>query len=157
MPTGFNYASADQGNRKPVSTWNNLGVRLMDGRPIPDFGPAAIIAPAGARGPTFVVFQNFHVIKKYNNATSYAMGVGTLGDRIAGGGGFQAPWPRDERELSRTEKIEMQQRLIARGYDTGATDGVIGPNTTQAIRGFQVSQGMTPDGYATTALLLKLR
>ena len=51
----------------------------------------------------------------------------------------------------------MQQRLIARGYDTGATDGVIGPNTTQAIRGFQVSQGMTPDGYATTALLLKLR
>ncbi len=157
MPTGFNYASADQGNRKPVSTWNNLGVRLMDGRPIPDFGPAAIIAPAGARGPTFVVFQNFHVIKKYNNATSYAMGVGTLGDRIAGGGGFQAPWPRDERELSRTEKIEMQERLIARGYDTGATDGVIGPNTTQAIRGFQVSQGMTPDGYATTALLLKLR
>lgn len=157
MPAGFSYASADQGNRKPVSHWNGLGVTTMDGRPIPDYGPAAIIAPAGARGPTFAVFQNFYVIKKYNNATSYAMGVGTLADRIGGGGGFVSPWPRDERELSRTEKIELQERLIAKGYDTGATDGVIGPNTIQAIRGFQSAQGMTPDGYASSALLLKLR
>ena len=48
--------------------------------------PAAIIAPAGARGPAFAVYDNFFVIKNYNNATSYAMGVGHLGDRIMGGG-----------------------------------------------------------------------
>ena len=53
--------------------------------------PAAIIAPAGARGPAFAVYQNFFVIKKYNNATSYAMGVGHLGDRIMGGGPSPAP------------------------------------------------------------------
>ncbi len=157
MPPGFSFAAADQGNRKPVSYWNNLGVTLMDGRPIPNHGSAAIIAPAGVRGPTFVVFQNFYVIKRYNNATAYAMGVGHLGDRIRGGGDFIAPWPRDERELSRSEKIELQERLTARGYDTGATDGVIGPNTIEAIRGFQLSQGMTPDGYASSALLQKLR
>ena len=67
--------------------WRARGVTLgSTARPLPDHGPAAIIAPAGARGPAFAVYENFFVIKKYNNATSYAMGVGHLGDRIAGGG-----------------------------------------------------------------------
>ena len=82
-------------------------------RPLPDHGPAAILAPAGARGPAFAVYENFFVIKTYNNATSYAMGVGHLGDRIAGGGSIAGAWPRHERELSRTEKIELQRRLVA--------------------------------------------
>lgn len=157
MPPGFNYALADQGNRKPVSYWRDKGVTLIDGRPLPDHGTAAILAPAGARGPTFAVYQNFYVIKKYNNATSYAMGVGHLADKIAGGGDFHAAWPRDERELSRAEKIELQERLIAAGHDTGSTDGVIGPDTINAIRSFQTSKGLTPDGYASDGLLQKLR
>jgi membrane-bound lytic murein transglycosylase B len=157
LPQGFNYGSADQSNVRPVSDWRSRGVTLVSGAPLPDHGSAAIIAPAGARGPAFAVFHNFFVIKKYNNATSYAMGVGHLGDRIMGGGPFLAGWPRGERELSRTEKIELQERLIARGHDTGATDGVIGPNTIIAIRSFQTSQGLTPDGFATAQLLQALR
>ena len=144
LPEGFNYGSADQSNIRPVSDWRARGVTLMDGAPLPDHGSAAIIAPAGARGPGFAVYHNFFVIKKYNNATSYAMGVGHLGDRIMGGGPFQAGWPRGERELSRTEKIELQERLIARGHATGATDGVIGPDTIAAIRAFQSQQAHDP-------------
>ena len=116
-----------------------------------------MIAPAGATGPAFAVYDNFFVIKKYNNATSYAMGVGHLGDRIAGGGPFRADWPRGERALSRSEKIEMQERLTALGYDTGKTDGIIGPDTESAIRSFQAAQGLTPDGFATASLLARLR
>ena len=86
LPAGFNYGSADQSNRRPVADWSARGVTRLDGRPLPDHGPAAILAPAGARGPAFAVYQNFFVIKTYNNATSYAMGVGHLGDRIGGGG-----------------------------------------------------------------------
>jgi membrane-bound lytic murein transglycosylase B len=157
LPAGFNYGSADQSNRRPVADWRARGVTRIDGSPLPDHGTAAIVAPAGARGPAFAVYQNFYVIKRYNNATSYAIGVGHLGDRIMGEGGFAASWPRGERELSRTEKIELQKRLIAQGHDTGATDGVIGPNTVAAIRTFQVSQGLEPDGFATTALLARLR
>jgi membrane-bound lytic murein transglycosylase B len=157
LPAGFNYGSADQSNRRPVADWRARGVTRIDGSPLPDHGTAAIVAPAGARGPAFAVYQNFYVIKRYNNATSYAIGVGHLGDRIMGEGGFAASWPRGERELSRTEKIELQKRLIAQGHDTGATDGVIGPNTVAAIRTFQVSQGLVPDGFATTALLARLR
>ena len=137
VPEGFNYATADQSNRRPVSDWRARGVTRVDGASLPDHGPAAIIAPAGAGGPAFAVYQNFFVIKRYNNATSYAMGVGHLGDRIAGGGPIVASWPRGERELSRTEKVELQERLIARGFPTGATDGVIGPDTMAAIRAYQ--------------------
>ena len=157
LPEGFNYGSADQSNRRPASDWRARGVTRLDGSPLPDHGNAAILAPAGARGPAFAVFDNFFVIKTYNNATSYAVGVGHLGDRIAGGGPIVAAWPRHERELSRTEKIEMQERLIALGFDTGATDGVIGPNTIAAIRQYQQSRGVTPDGFATAGLLATLR
>ncbi len=157
VPDGFNYGSADQSNRRPVADWRARGVTLAGGAPLPDHGPAAILAPAGARGPAFAVYGNFFVIKTYNNATSYALGVGHLGDRIMGAGPVVAAWPRSERELSRTEKVELQERLMARGHDTGTTDGVIGPNTITAIRAFQSSEGLTPDGFATAALLARLR
>jgi membrane-bound lytic murein transglycosylase B len=157
LPAGFNYASADQSNRRAVSEWRARGVTLVDGAALPDHGAAAIITPAGVSGPAFAVYENFFVIKRYNNATSYAMGVGHLADRIGGGGPFVQSWPRGERELSRSEKIELQERLIARGFDPGSTDGVIGPDTQGAIRAFQSSQGMTPDGFATASLLARLR
>jgi membrane-bound lytic murein transglycosylase B len=157
LPPGFNYGSADQANRRPASDWNARGVTRLDGRPLPDHGPAAILAPAGARGPAFAVYPNFFVIKTYNNATSYAVGVGHLGDRIGGGAAIAGAWPRGERELSRTEKIELQERLTARGFSTGKTDGVIGPDTITAIRAWQSANGLMPDGFATASLLAQLR
>jgi membrane-bound lytic murein transglycosylase B len=157
LPASFNYSLADDSRRRQVSDWRAMGVTTISGTALPDHGAAAIIAPAGARGPAFAVYQNFYVIKKYNNATAYAMGVGHLGDRIAGGGPFLHPWPRTERTLSRSEKMELQQRLTASGYDTGGSDGVIGPETASAIRRFQVANGMTPDGFASSSLLQALR
>jgi membrane-bound lytic murein transglycosylase B len=157
LPSGFSYSAADDSRRRPVSYWREMGVTTVAGGPLPDYGSAAIIAPAGARGPAFAVYHNFYVIKRYNNATSYAIGIGHLGDRIAGGGPIAQPWPRGERNLSRTEKMEMQQRLIAAGYDTGGADGVIGPETAAAIRRFQVANGLTPDGFASADLLDALR
>jgi membrane-bound lytic murein transglycosylase B len=157
LPQGFDFSQADQGNRRPVSHWRGRGIVTAGGQPLPDHGEAAIIAPAGARGPAFAVFENFYVIRRYNNATSYAIGVGHLADRIAGAGAFQSSWPRHERALSRAESIELQERLTARGFDTGGADGVIGANTIAAIRAFQQASGMTPDGFATASLLQRLR
>lgn len=157
LPQGFDYSQADQANRRPVAEWRARGVTAVDGSALPDHGSAAILVPAGASGPAFAVYQNFFVIKKYNNATSYAMGVGHLGDRIAGAGPFRAPWPRSERTLSRSETQDMQRRLTAIGYDTGGTDGIVGPDTMNAIRQFQAANDLTPDGFASAALLQKLR
>ncbi len=56
-----------------------------EGAALPDPPDAAILLPAGARGPAFLVGPNFRTILRDNNATSYALGVGLLAQRVAGG------------------------------------------------------------------------
>jgi len=157
LPKGFNYAETDMTPSRPVSYWNNKGVRLVGGGAVPNYGKSGLWTPAGAGGPAFVVFSNFFVIKRYNRADSYALSVGHLGDRIFGDGKFVQSWPKDVRALSRTERREMQSLLTRRGFDTKGVDGLIGRNTIQAIRAFQRSVGLVPDGHASLALLQRLR
>lgn len=157
LPKDFDYTQADQSNRQSVSEWQKQGVTTVTGQPLPDYGKAAILVPAGAHGPTFAIFKNFYVIRRYNNATSYAMAVGHLAEKIAGGGEFVAKWPRDERALSRSEKKELQRALTAKGFSTQGADGVIGPNTIKAIRAYQQSRAQVADGYASASLLEQLK
>ncbi len=156
LPQGFDYAQAGA-DATSVAAWSRLGVRTAAGGALPDHGRASLLLPAGARGPAFLTFANFDVIKRYNSSTSYALAVGHLGDRIGGGAAFQQPWPRGDRALSAEEKRDMQRRLTARGYSTNGVDGKIGPDTIAAIRRFQQSAGLVPDGYASAALLNSLR
>ena len=157
LPAGIDYAQLDAANRKPVPFWRGLGITQMSGAPLPDHGEAAVITPAGAKGPAFLVNRNFRVIMRYNNATSYALAVGHLGDRIAGAGPIQGAWPRGDRPLSRSETIEMQQLLSRLGHDTQGVDGIVGPNTRAAVRAYQRRIGQTPDGYVSAGLLTALR
>ncbi|MFV0473384.1 MAG: lytic murein transglycosylase, partial [Pikeienuella sp.] len=157
LPAGFDYALADQSLKRPVAEWRAMGVTTVDGAALPDHGEAAILLPAGARGPAFVIFQNFNVIRRYNNATSYALAVGHLGERIGGAGSFRTPWPRGDRPLSRSETQEMQRLLTGLGHDTQGVDGIIGPNSRDAIRAFQRASGLVPDGYPAAGLLSALR
>jgi peptidoglycan hydrolase-like protein with peptidoglycan-binding domain len=66
-------------------------------------------------------------------------------------------WPRHERVLSRDERLELQQQLADRGYDVGTPDGQFGGKTRAAVREFQTAIGSVPDGFATAALLDRLR
>jgi lytic murein transglycosylase len=50
LPAGFNFNEADQDNRRAVAHWRARGVTTVGGAALPDHGPAAILAPAGARG-----------------------------------------------------------------------------------------------------------
>jgi membrane-bound lytic murein transglycosylase B len=157
LPDGFDYRLAGARVKKPVADWRQLGVRTASGAPIPDHGRSSILLPAGAQGAAFVIFGNFHVIERYNSADAYVIGVGHLADRIVGGPAIKAGWPRDDRALSFTEKKEMQRRLLDAGFDPDGLDGIIGPNTIAAVRAFQGSIGMTPDGYASLEILRRLR
>lgn len=153
LPEGFDPGRADTTVKQASAQWSEEGVRTMDDAPLPAMLDASILQPAGARGPAFMVGRNFRVILKYNNSTSYALTVGLLSQRIGGGPGVQAAWPRDLRALSSGEMKTLQTALNQRGFDSGTPDGQMGPATRQALRQFQRSLGLPPDGYPTAALL----
>jgi membrane-bound lytic murein transglycosylase B len=94
---------------------------------------------------------------KYNPSEAYALAIGHLADRLRGGEPFLQPWPRHERVLTRAERNELQQLLARQGYDVGEPDGRLGAKTRVALRQFQVSMGLVPDGFASGAILEHLR
>ena len=157
LPDGFDYALSGERVKKPVATWTRLGVRDMDGKPVPEHGPASILLPAGARGAAFMIFDNFHVLERYNPADAYVIGVGHLSDRLTGGPAIRAGWPRGDRPLRFSERREMQRLLTRAGFDTRGIDGIVGPDTIAAVKAFQADSGMTPDGYASLDVLKRLR
>jgi membrane-bound lytic murein transglycosylase B len=157
LPAGFAYEQAEASLRKPITEWAKLGVRNAAGGSLPDSAEeAAILLPAGYRGPAFLVSNNFNVILRYNSATAYALAIGLLSDRLKGAGIVQAKWPVDEIPLDEASRTALQEGLTALGFSTGGADGVLGRRTQQAIRDYQKSRGLPADGFATPALLTKV-
>lgn len=158
LPPNFNWDLSDSSIRRPLKEWQYYGVRTPGGEILPPLEvQTALLAPAGHRGPVFLVTDNFQAILRYNNATSYALAVAHLADRFDGGGDFQANWPSHLAPLSRSDKIELQRRLSARGYDPGGVDGIIGPRTRAAVKRFQKEIDQPNDGFPTQELLDQLR
>lgn len=157
LPPDFDYGDAELDTRRSTDAWRRVGVRAVDSRGLPSYESASIIAPAGAHGPAFLVGPNFRVILRYNNATSYALAVGLLSDRLAGQPGVFGDWPRTLASLSRDDIKDMQRALNALGHGTGTPDGIMGPNTRAGLRAFQRDHGLTADGYPTHELLRRIR
>jgi membrane-bound lytic murein transglycosylase B len=157
LPARFDFDLAGSRTQKPMSYWAGLGVAAADGSALRDEGWGAVILPAGARGPAFLVYDNFAAIESYNKADAYVIAVGHLADRIRGGAEFVQSWPRDLRVLTLPEKIELQQHLLQRGVMSGEADGKIGPLTMAALKTFQRQIGVVPDGYACLPALEQLR
>ena len=154
----FPYELADGKVTKSLAEWQKLGAKRVRGLafPRPD-DQARLFIPAGHRGPAFLMLKNFSVIKRYNNADSYALAIGHLADRIRGGSGFAGKWPRSDRMLTRSERKELQTILNRLGYDTGGVDGRLGSKSRRAIRHWQLKTGHVPDGFASGDLLDALR
>jgi lytic murein transglycosylase len=158
VPKGFNYMLADRTKPMTFAQWQHLGVVRANNAPFPHPNDKAyLLAPAGAEGPGFLMMQNFRVIMKYNPAEAYALAIGHFADRLRGGQPFVQPWPRQERELTRAERLELQQLLAQRGFYRGTPDGQFGGETRQALRSFQASIGAPADGFATAGVLEQLR
>ena len=157
LPASFDYARTELSNRQNSAAWAAEGVQSMNAQPLPAMAGASIIAPAGARGPAFMVGSNFRAILRYNNSTNYALGVGLLSQQLAGNGGVVAEWPRDLAALSREQTRALQNGLNQRGFSAGSADGVMGPATRAGLRQFQQSQGLVADGYPTVELLQRLQ
>ena len=139
---------------RSVGEWRALGVKTTGGDALPESpANAGILLPAGAKGPAFLLLPNFAVLLKYNNAVSYALAVATLADRMAGAPPLRQAWPRHERPLARSERIQFQTDLARLGFNPGAADGVLGRQSRAALRQYQKAKGLPADGFPTAALL----
>lgn len=158
LPQGFDWELAGLERRKTLAEWQALGVRKIDGRSLPAVDlEASLVAPGGHKGPAFLVYQNFRVILNWNRSVTYAIAVGHLADRLAGAGPLETERPAGERPLSRVEVEELQERLLAEGFDPGTPDGIVGGQTRAALRAYQRRAGLPPDGFPSVEVLQKLR
>ena len=158
LPKGFDFGLSAPGRAQPAAVWRQAGLKRPGGIAVRETtSPLQLILPAGAQGPAFLVTGNFRAILRYNPAEAYALAVGHLADRIAGGEPIMAAWPESDRPLARAEREELQKRLRQHGLDTGVADGIIGSQSRAAIRAFQRTRGMPEDGYPSLQLLEEVR
>jgi membrane-bound lytic murein transglycosylase B len=159
LPGSFNYALADNVAR-PLSEWQGLGLKSVDENPWPPVlmgERAKLFLPAGWQGPALLLFDNFEVIKSYNNSDRYALAVALLARGFEGQGVLKKPWPTQLKPIERADMITLQESLTRLGYPAGEPDGMFGANTRVAVRAFQVANAMPADGYPTQELLTKVR
>jgi peptidoglycan lytic transglycosylase B len=158
VPADFDFLRASDRRELTIREWQRLGIRRAGGKPFPRPDETAfLLVPAGIQGPGFLMLHNFRVIMRYNPAEAYALAIGHLADRLRGGRPFVQAWPRYEKVLSRSERLELQQLLERHGFDVGEPDGRVGARTRAAIRDFQARIGRVPDGFASAGLLRRLR
>ncbi|HTZ71362.1 MAG TPA: lytic murein transglycosylase [Acetobacteraceae bacterium] len=83
IPAGYSGPSGRDAMR-PLGHWQAAGIRRIDGRPFSRADvPAALVLPDGAGGEAYMVYHNFHVIRRYNPSDFYALAVGLLGYEAA--------------------------------------------------------------------------
>jgi membrane-bound lytic murein transglycosylase B len=158
VPAHFNFILADRSHVVTMQEWGRAGISRPAGKAFPRQDDRAyLLVPAGSQGPGFLMLQNFRVIMKYNPSEAYALAIGYLADRLRGGDPLVQQWPRYERVLTRDERLELQQQLASHGFDVGTPDGQLGGRTRAALRQFQAASGFVPDGFATAAVLDRLR
>jgi len=158
LPAGLDTSGAGRRNKRPMSAWAAQGLKRADGGALPAGDlQAGLLLPAGPAGPAFLVTRNFDAVYSYNAAESYALAIAHLSDRLRGGGPFARAWPTDDPGLSRAERRELQSLLIARGFDIGQPDGLIGARTREALQSVQRQAGLAADGRAGLKSLQWLR
>jgi membrane-bound lytic murein transglycosylase B len=158
LPAKFNRALIGRSHWKPVSEWVALGVvpASVDTFNAPH-AEAFVMIPQGIEGPRFLVTKNFNAIMAYNLSHSYALAVGHLGDRIRGGAAIQAAWPDVSFDLDFNQRVELQKRLSAAGFETGGADGRFGARTYEAVMAFQKKAGLALNGTPSLKVLEQLR
>jgi membrane-bound lytic murein transglycosylase B len=87
LPQGFDSSQIGLPQKKSVAEWAKLGVLRADGSALPSTPSdsdrrAAIVQPGGADGPSFLVYDNFSIIMRWNSSTYFAIAVGYLADSV---------------------------------------------------------------------------
>lgn len=144
---------------RPIAEWAQIGFHRANGKPWTEeqlAREAYVMSPAGGYGPTFLVLENFKVIRRYNMSDLYAVFVGHLADRIMGGGDFVTPWGGAAPQ--KTSHIEeIQSRLQNLGYEISIVDGKIGSNTRKHVGLYERANNLKVDCWPSDAVLKHMR
>jgi len=158
LPEGFDWSLAKLKTKATISKWAALGVTKADGRPLPTLETlAAIILPQGHKGPAFMVYDNFEIILRWNRSIYYAIAVGSLADQLIKLPAIRHGFTADNRQMSRSQAIELQQQLVKLKHYSGEIDGILGSGTRAAVSDYQKENGLPADGYPSVSLLEQLQ
>ena len=69
--------------RKTLPAWQSLGVRRANGSDLPEAAiEASLLRMDDGSGPTYLVYDNFRVLMRWNRSTYFGLTVGELADLI---------------------------------------------------------------------------
>jgi len=81
LPKQFDRQLAGLDIRLPLSRWQALGVRRINGRALPRRDLlASLILADGSRGSAYLLYDNFRALRRWNHSNTFAVAVGTLAD-----------------------------------------------------------------------------
>ncbi|OUR77207.1 lytic transglycosylase [Alphaproteobacteria bacterium 46_93_T64] len=84
VPKDFDLSLVDLKITRPMQYWQDLGVRKIDGSDLPSRQlKGSLVQPKGGSGQTYLVYNNYKTILKWNRSTYFAMSVGQLADKMA--------------------------------------------------------------------------
>lgn len=150
----FRWENYEEGEKKSLKEWNQLGIRCVNGSILPKVDMMAKLhVPQGSKGILFLTYSNFDKIMKWNHSVFYAIAVGRLADRIAGLPKLKGSFVI-EKQISKDEIKEAQKKLKAENFYFGEIDGIIGKEMRHAIREYQKKNNFTPDGFLENSNLI---
>ena len=151
----FDWSITGHKTLKTLKQWSELGVTKYDGSPLDTSfeGVASIIIPDGAKGPKFLVYNNFRRILNWNRSDYYALAVGLLADDIIGIDGMAWIPPKNEKAISRDDYKFVQTILQKYGYYSSAIDGVFGSGSRASLKKYQKKHGLPADGHLSSEML----
>jgi membrane-bound lytic murein transglycosylase B len=83
LPDGFDPALVGSSAKRTIPRWAELGVRRADGGELPRRAlPAFLVQPGGASGPTYMVYDNYRTLLRWNRSDYFAVSVGLLSDAL---------------------------------------------------------------------------
>jgi lytic murein transglycosylase len=151
IPSDLDWYETGIHSSKRVSEWESLGVRARSGSLPMRNAQASVILPEGRNGPAFLAYPNFSVLFEWNQSFTYVLTAAYFATRFEGAPVFDARNP--DTGLNGDQMRELQRRLVARGYDTGGTTGILGARTRMAVRQVQRELGLPADAWPTPRLL----
>lgn len=158
LPANVDCSIAEPDQKMPVAEWIKRGYVPLTHKPTREelAEQASLFLPAGLNGPAFLTLKNFYVFKGYNFADLYALFVGNLSDRIAGGKNFATPWGKIVQARA-SDIEEIQRQLTKAGLYVDKIDGKAGMKTRAALGAWQKAKGLPLDCWPSRALVERMQ